>query len=80
MALLLQAEQIEAFRVDRLRLPNSLDELDGRLPGVRFVRSGSRAYQLIAYEADGTAIVYDSAHPAAEFEALDSGWVSEEGA
>jgi len=80
MALLLQAKQVEAFRVDHLRLPDSLDELAGRLPGVVFVRSGNRAYQLIAYEADGKAIIYDSANPAPEFEALDSGWSYEEGA
>lgn len=74
VALLLQAEQVEAFRVREQRLPATLDEVERTLPEVRYVRSGSRAYQLIAYQRDGTAIVYDSASPAAAFDALDLGW------
>ena len=73
-ALLLQAQQIEAFRVRAQRLPASLDEVAGTLPDVRYVRSGSRAYQLIAYEADGSAIVYDSTDPAPAFAELATPW------
>jgi hypothetical protein len=75
IALLLQAEQVEAFRVRSQRLPATLDELPSRLPGVRYVRSGNRAYQLIVYETDGNAVVYDSASPAPPFWALADGWV-----
>ncbi|MSR21370.1 MAG: hypothetical protein EXR91_10435 [Gemmatimonadetes bacterium] len=74
MALLLQAQQVEAFRVQSQQLPNSLDELLALLSGVRYARSGNRAYQLIAYESDGNAIVYDSANPAQPFRILMSAW------
>ena len=74
MALLFQAQQIEAFRVRAQRLPTTLDEVTETLPGVRYVRSGSRAYQLIAYEADGNAIVYDSTDPAPAFAELATSW------
>jgi len=77
-ALLLQAQQVEAFRVRTARLPTTLDEVMVTLPGIRYVRSGSRAYQLILYEADGNAIVYDSANPAAAFQSLVTGWVFRE--
>ena len=75
-ALLLQAQQVDAYRVRFQRLPDSLDELPGQLPGVRFVKSGSRAYQLIAYESDGNAIVYDSSNPGAAFERLVPSWAA----
>jgi hypothetical protein len=76
IALLLQSQQVEAFRVRAQRLPTSLGELPRTLPGVRYVRSGSRAYQLIAYEADGNAIVYDSASPTPPFSELATAWAS----
>jgi hypothetical protein len=74
LALLLQAQQVEAFRVRVQRLPASLDEVTQTLPGVRYVRSGSRAYQLIAYEANGNAIVYDSTSPTPPFGTLAPNW------
>jgi hypothetical protein len=76
VGLLLQAEQVEAFRTREHRLPDSLAEVAARVPGVRFVRSGNRVYQLIAYTGDGRAIVYDSAVPAAEFETVQRAWAS----
>jgi hypothetical protein len=79
-ALLLQAQQVEAFRVRSQRLPASLDELPAVLSGVRYARSGNRAYQLIAYESDGNAIVYDSANPAPPFRILMSAWAPVESA
>ena len=78
MALILQAQQVEAFRVRSQRLPNSLDELPGAVQGVRYARSGNRAYQLIVYERDGNAIVYDSADPAPPFRILMSAWAPAE--
>ena len=77
LALLLQAEQVEAFRVREQRLPLSLDEVSGRVPGVRYVRSSNRLYQLVGYTPDGRAVVYDSAAPAPEFDALEPIWRGE---
>lgn len=78
-ALLLQAEQIEAFRIRTRRLPDSLAELRSRLDGIRYVRSGNRAYQLIAYEAGGDPVVYDSSNPSPQFGSLspNMGWIRE---
>ena len=44
------------------------------MPGVRYVRSGNRSFQLVAYGQDGRAIVYDSASPASEFVRLPTSW------
>ena len=79
LALLLQAEQIEAFRVREQRLPETLADVGEALPGLRYVLSGTRAYQLIAYLPDGTAVVYDSARPMPGFEAVEPAWRPEEG-
>jgi hypothetical protein len=79
-ALLLQAQQVEAFRVRTQRLPASLTELPAALPNVGYTRSGNRAYQLVAYERDGTAVVYDSANPAAGFRVLMNGLLPPESA
>ena len=76
MALLLQAQQIEAFRAREGRLPSSLAEVEGTLPGVRFVRSSSRLYQLVAYAPTGAAIVYDSALPDPMFAAITTPWTA----
>jgi hypothetical protein len=74
LALLLQAQQVEAFRLRTQRLPSSLDEVPSRFSEIRYVRSGSRAYQLVAYERDGSAVVYDSAAPTPPFRALTPVW------
>lgn len=74
-ALLLQAQQVDAYRIRFQRLPDSLDELPHRLPGLRLVKSGNRAFQLIGYEQDGNAIIYDSADPAPEFGRLVPSWL-----
>lgn len=71
-ALLVQAEQIEAFRVRESRLPTSLGEVDTALPDIRFVRSGTRLYQLVAYTPAGDAVIYDSAAPHSAFEDVGS--------
>jgi hypothetical protein len=78
-ALLLQAQQVEAYRVRSHRLPATLDELSMKLPGLRYTRSGNRAFQLVAYEPDGNAIVYDSSNPAPPFRALTRPGTSEDG-
>lgn len=64
-----QAAQVEAFRVLEGRLPESLDEVAHRLPGIQYVRSDSRVYQLVATTAGGDAVVYDSARPQPAFDA-----------
>jgi hypothetical protein len=79
-ALLLQAQQIEAFRVEAQRLPTDLGELPARLPGLVYARSGNRAYQLIGYEPDGDAIIYDSTDPLPAFRTLIDAWAPPEGA
>ncbi|MEX2465940.1 MAG: hypothetical protein WD995_03470 [Gemmatimonadota bacterium] len=66
MMLVLQAQEIEAYRQRYQRLPDSLDELGVVMPGVRFVRSNDRVYQLVAYGPDGRAVVYESTRPAPE--------------
>jgi hypothetical protein len=66
LALLLQAQQIEAYRVRTNALPETLDALPATLPGVRYARSG-RSYQLVAFDPSGTPIVYDAAGPSPAF-------------
>lgn len=77
-ALLVQAEQIEAFRVREERLPASLGEVDTALPGIRFVKSSNRLYQLVAHTPDGDAIIFDSAAPDEAFEDIGSPFVPED--
>lgn len=74
LALLVQAAQIEAFRARSGRLPSSIDEVETALPGIRFVRSSNRLYQLIAYTPAGDAVVYDSASPDPSFTAAQEAW------
>lgn len=74
VTLLLQAHQVEAFRTREQRLPDSVADLAAGFPGVRFVKSSNRLYQLVAYTLDGEAIVYDSAAPTPEFEAIARDW------
>ncbi len=62
-SLFLQAVEVEVFRHREGRLPRTLDEVGGEgPPGIAYVRSGNRAYQLVARRPDGTAVVWDSAH------------------
>jgi hypothetical protein len=70
LALLLQAQQVEAYRVRTQQLPASLDELPVKLDGVRYARSG-RSYQLVGFTPDGDAIVYDAADPSPPFRVLE---------
>lgn len=76
VSLLVQAEQIEAFRVRENRLPDSLSEVRSALPGIRFVKSNDRLYQLVAYMPDGEPVVYDSAFPDAVFADVAGSWVT----
>lgn len=73
-ALFLQAQQVEAFRIQRGRLPASLAEVTVRLPGMEYVRSNSRTYQLVVRRPDGTPVVYDSAIPRRGFAGLAVPW------
>ncbi len=68
LALYLQSRAIESFRAEQRRLPESLDEVGGGLPGVRYVRSSDRVYQLVARDPAGRAIVLDSVRPDSAFE------------
>ncbi len=80
IALLLQAQQVEAHRIEQGRLPSSLAEVAVQIPNVRFIRSNSRSYQLVVYSADGEPMVFDSNVPAPEFERLRTEWVTTRGA
>jgi hypothetical protein len=66
VALELQAEQIEAFRQRNQQLPMELAELSSPLPGIRFVRSDHRLYQLVAYGPDRRPVILESTRPSAE--------------
>lgn len=66
VALHLQAAQIEAYRVRTQGLPAALDALESALPGTRFVRSGDRVYQLVAFGPDRRPIVWESTAPSEE--------------
>ncbi len=72
--LYLEAQQIEAFRLMRGHLPASLEELPDRIPGVVFIRSNNRVYQLVTRRPNGSNLVYDSAHPAPGFAMAAAGW------
>jgi hypothetical protein len=78
LALLLQAQQVEAYRVRTQQLPATLEELPGTLPGIRYARSGGRSYQLVAFAPDGSSIVYDSADPSPAFRVLGGALASPE--
>jgi len=75
-ALLLQGQQVDAYRVRFQRLPDSLDELPDRITGLRFVKSGNRAYQLIGQVPGGRTIIYDSSDPAPEFGRMTAAWAA----
>jgi hypothetical protein len=76
VALTLQAQQVEAFRAANGRLPRSIDEIEQAVPGVRYVLSTGRLYQLVAYGPDGEPVVYDSSAPRPEFERLWRTWAT----
>jgi hypothetical protein len=77
LGLLLQAEQVEAYRARTQELPETLADLPFVLPNIRFVRSSERLYQLIGYTDRGEAVVYDSSVPAPAFARLRPSWVAE---
>lgn len=66
-AVLLQAQQVEAFRVRHGRLPEALADLPSPLPGMTFVRTNNRVFQIRGVAEDGTVVVYDSAAPSPAF-------------
>jgi len=76
-SLALQASEVEALRVLNQRLPTP-DELGPPFPGVRYVRSNDRVYQLVTFGPDGRALVFDSTEPDAWHDAtmqsLLEGW------
>lgn len=76
LTLLLQVQQIEAYRAREGRLPDSLSEVAITLPDVRFVRSNNRVYQLVAYAPNGEPVLYDSAAPATWFRDLTARWIT----
>lgn len=66
-SMLLQAHQVEAFRVREGRLPEHLSELPATFPGLALVRSNNRVYQIRGRRADGSVEIYDSSQPSPVF-------------
>lgn len=62
-AVFLQAQEIEAFRQRNHRLPDDLTEVSTTLPGIRYIRSNERVYQVVATDPDGRTVVFDSTEP-----------------
>lgn len=76
VTLLLQAQQIEAFREREERLPTSLAEVTVTFPRVSFARLDNQLYQLVAYTPDGDAVLYDSTAPGSEFLRIRATWIT----
>jgi hypothetical protein len=73
-SLYLQAQQVEAFRLETGRLPNSIEEMDLAFEGLRYVRSNNRIYQLVLPGPQGTYVVFDSAHPSDAVLSVPEAW------
>ena len=76
VTLLLQAQQIEVFQARQERLPESLAEVAVTFPGVRFVKSNNRVYQLVSYTPSGEAVLYDSATPPSWYDRVAAEWIT----
>lgn len=74
----IQAQQVNVFRMRTGRIPDSLDELPVRFPGLRLVKSNNRVFQILALGPGGEVMVFDSGHPSPAFAAAVSGWDSGE--
>lgn len=74
-ALVIQAAQVEVYRVRHGELPNALEQVPGRLPGLRYLRSNSRVYQVVGDGPDGSVVVFDSARPAVELDPGIRAWL-----
>ena len=75
MTLALQSARLSAYRLEEGTLPRSLEELGGPEDGIRYVRSTSRSYQLVGVRPDGSVLLWDSANPPPEREALAERWL-----
>ena len=78
-ALYIPAQAVEAHRTRTGTLPATLEETGVVVPGVRFVRSNNRVYQLVTAQPGGTALVYDSSRPDPRFTQMGDGWFQEDG-
>ncbi|MFQ5538484.1 MAG: hypothetical protein ACE5GJ_13655 [Gemmatimonadota bacterium] len=75
VAMWLQAQQIEKYRIDHGRLPETVAELGRTLPqGMEYHRTGD-SFQLIGVVGD-TPVVYDSSQPQGDFEGVVAGRLS----
>jgi hypothetical protein len=70
----IQAQQVNVFRMRTGRIPDALDDLPVRFPGLRLVKSNNRVFQILAYQPGGEVLVFDSGHPSPAFAAAVSGW------
>lgn len=60
------ARQVDAFREERGRLPDSVDELAGAKPGTEYVRLTARDYR-IRYTSGDVSMLYESTQDVNEF-------------
>ncbi|MGD2067957.1 MAG: hypothetical protein PVI57_04670 [Gemmatimonadota bacterium] len=60
------ARQIDAFREERGRLPDGIDELSGAKPGTEYVRLTARDYR-IRYTSGDVSMLYESTQDVEEF-------------
>jgi len=67
MAMYVQSQQIEAYRIQHGRLPSTLAELPGTpQPGIEYQVQSSDAYRLVGTDGP-TALIYDSTESPADF-------------
>ncbi len=66
LAMYIQAQQIEAFRLRRGRLPDVLWETGEPLPGMIYQRLNAREYRLTGF-TEAMALTYRSTEPLAQF-------------
>ena len=68
-AILMQARQVEVFRLREGRLPRLLSDLPAQMADLTLVRSNNRVYQIRGRLSDGDLLVFDSARPSPAFAA-----------
>lgn len=67
LAMYMQSQRIEAYRLNNGRLPASLDEIGASVsPGVEYQLQGTNEYRLVGTNGPA-ALIYDSTESPAEF-------------
>ncbi len=66
MAMYLQSQRIETYRIANGRLPEALSDAGSTVVGVDYRRQGQDGYQLVA-DVGETVLIYDSTESALDF-------------